>query len=70
MGRSYVMVSAASLPETLTTRGGTAVGLGIADGDVVCAGEDADPADDPASPHPDTAISANAKINERLIWPP
>jgi hypothetical protein len=64
MGRSYVMVSAASLPEALTTRGGTAVGLGIADGDAP------DPAEDPASPHPDTAISANPMINERWIVPP
>jgi hypothetical protein len=60
MGRSYVIVSAASLPETLTTRGGTAVGPGIAEGD----------APDPALPHPDTAISATAMINERWIWPP
>src|SRR4026207_932683 len=63
MGRSYVMVSAPSVPEALTTRGGVAVGLGIADGDVP------DPADDPA-PHPDTAISAMAMINEWWIWPP
>jgi hypothetical protein len=70
MGRSYVMVSAASLPETLMTRGGTVLGLGIADGDVVCADDAPDPVDGPASPHPDTAISASAMINERWIWPP
>jgi hypothetical protein len=69
MGRSYVMVSAASVPEALTTRGGTAVGLGVADvasgeGDTVLV------VIDPASPQADTAMSAEARISERLIEPP
>jgi hypothetical protein len=64
-----VIVSAASLPEALTTRGGIAVGLGIADvatGD----GGTAFVVGDPASPHTDTAMHAKARISERLIEPP
>jgi hypothetical protein len=68
MGRSYVMVSAASLPEALTTRGGMAVGLGIA-AVAIGAGDTAFVVSDPPSPHADTARHAKASVNERLIEP-
>src|SRR5712691_9784780 len=68
MGRSYVTVSVASPPVALTTCGGAALGLGIAAVEGVGATGDADGtevADDPASPHPMTAISPSAMISDR-----